>query len=88
MKTLTNIPVLLLPAEPEGKSEVRCLLSAPLPIDITKGSRTFEYWLCDIILIPKKKYTENGEDFKGWKFSDILHCPDWPNPDRWIEVVE
>lgn len=82
---LNNIPVLLLPQAPKGA--VKCLIAAPLPVDLTGGAKSYEYWLCDIILIPKKKYG-NPKTMYGWKYADVLSNPRWPNPNEWEEIKE
>ena len=82
MITLKNIPLLLLPQTSAEKSKVKCLMAGPLPIDLTCGDSGYQYWLCDIILIPTKKY-RNPKTVYGWEFADILHEGRWVHPDEW-----
>lgn len=78
---LKNIPCLLLPQIPKKTSKVKCLIAAPLPVDLTNGCKGYQYWLCDMILLPRQKYQKT--DMDGWKFSDILTRGDWANPKHW-----
>ena len=83
--TLQNIPLLLLPQGSQEKSKVKCLIAGPLPIDLTEGDKSYQYWLCDIILVPKKKY-RNPKTIYGWEYIDVLHEGRWVNPNEWEAI--
>ena len=84
--TLNNIPLLLLSQKQDKEFGTQCLLAAPLPVDLSGLTDGYSYWLSDIIIMPTKKFTsrmKNKGKYSGWKYSDVLRDPGWPNPKNW-----
>ena len=85
------VALLMTPSTPltlkrDGKDvEVsRTLVGGTIIGDMCGAEEGWQLWECDVIVIPKYK---KRDAFFGYRLSDIITTPNYPDPDRWGEIL-